>query len=108
MCSVVVCFGTSRNLQQWIERAKMRNNSVRCWDVAILVRRKPRRNVPQRSIEWFDRDGPAMDEIFGSLGSFSHHCSARLWAMKVWGVIENRECSAIVQGLSKPIPANFF
>lgn len=111
----IVYFGTSRNLQQWIERAKCEtsfafqiNSSVRCWDVAILVRRKPGRNVRQRSIEWFDRDVPAMDEIFRSLGSFSHHCSARLWAMKVWGIIENRECSATVHGFSKPIPANFF
>ena len=33
--------------------------------------------------------------------SFSHQCSARLLAMKVWYVIENRACAAIVHSFSK-------
>ena len=34
--------------------------------------------------------------------SFSCHCSARLSAVKVWDIIENRTCAAIVHGFSKP------
>ena len=34
--------------------------------------------------------------------SFSRHCSARLSAVKVWDIIENRACAAIVHGFSKP------
>ena len=34
--------------------------------------------------------------------SFSRHCNARLSAVKVWDIIENRACAAVVQGFSKP------
>ena len=33
--------------------------------------------------------------------SFSRHCNARLSAVKVWDIIENRACAAVVQGSSK-------
>ena len=33
--------------------------------------------------------------------SFSHHCNARLSAVKVWNIIENRACAAVVHGFSK-------
>ena len=38
------------------------NGQDKCWAIAKLVR-KPRGNVCQRSIEWFERDIPAMDEV---------------------------------------------
>ena len=34
--------------------------------------------------------------------SFSRHCNARLSAVKVWNIIENRVCAAVVHGFSKP------
>ena len=34
--------------------------------------------------------------------SFSRHCDARLSAGKVWDMIENRACAAVVHGFSKP------
>ena len=34
--------------------------------------------------------------------SFSCHCNARLSAVKVWDIIENRACAAVVHGFSKP------
>ena len=34
--------------------------------------------------------------------SFSRHCNARLPAVKVWDIIENRACAAVVHGFSKP------
>ena len=34
--------------------------------------------------------------------SFSRHCNARLSAVKVWDIIENRACAAVVHGFSKP------
>ena len=34
--------------------------------------------------------------------SFSRHCKARLSAVKVWDIIENRACAAVVHGFSKP------
>ena len=33
--------------------------------------------------------------------SFSRHCNARLSAVKVWDIIENRACAAVVHGFSK-------
>ena len=32
--------------------------------------------------------------------SFSRHCNARLSAVKVWDIIENRACAAVVHGFS--------
>ena len=34
--------------------------------------------------------------------SFSCHCNVRLSAVKVWDIIENRACPAVVHGFSKP------
>ena len=34
--------------------------------------------------------------------SFSRHCNARFPDVKVWDIIENRACAAVVQGFSKP------
>ena len=34
--------------------------------------------------------------------SFSRHCNARLSAVKVWNIIENTACAAVVHGFSKP------
>ena len=34
--------------------------------------------------------------------SFSCHCNAHLSAVKVWDIIENRACAAVVHGFSKP------
>ena len=39
--------------------------------------------------------------------SFSRHCNARLSAVKVWDIIENRACAAVVHGFSKPRTTSF-
>ena len=94
--------------------------------------RKPQQKIQQRSVSWFRRDVPAisssllMSSICFSSGalhaflflreslsaifhfvkckqnSFSCHCNVRLSAMKVWDIIENRACPAVVHGFSKP------
>ena len=66
--------------------------------------------VSDQSVEWIERGVPGMDEvekkdgISGSLVKqvISRQCSARLSAMKVWYIIENRACAAIVHSFSKP------
>ena len=71
---------------------------------------KPLSKVHQQSIEWFDRDVSGMDEVefwmkFPALlcsRSVSRHFRLHLLAMKVWNIIENRACAAIVYGFSKP------
>ena len=94
--------------------------------------RKPRQKIQQRSVYWFRRDVPEissslhMGSICFSSGalhtflflheslsaifhfvkckqnSFSCHCNVRLSAVKVWDLIENRACPAVVHGFSKP------
>ena len=60
----IVCFGTLQNLQQWLERAKKRNNWL--WSGQL---RKPPQNVRQWSIKWFERDVLAIDEVEFRLNS---------------------------------------
>ena len=94
--------------------------------------RKPQQKIQQRSVSWFRRDVPAisssllMSSICFSTGalhtflflreslsaifhfvkckqnSFSCHCNVHLSAVKVWDIIENRACPAVVHGFSKP------
>ena len=94
--------------------------------------RKTQQKIQQRSVSWFRRDVPAISSLLlmssicfssGALhtflflheslsaifhfvkckqNSFSCHCNVRLSAVKVWDVIENRACPAVVHGFSKP------
>ena len=64
--------------------------------------------VSNQSVEWIKRDAPAMDEVekmdetSGSLVKqvISPQCSARLSAVTVWYVIENRACASMCNNRS--------
>ena len=121
----VVCFGAS-------ERAKKRNDwlwsgkspyftlsfsfqltfrsslELGCWETCAETSSKSSSAISQssESKEMFRRwmrwrkwtKFPALSWS----RSFSRQCSARLSAMKVWYIIENRACAAIVHSFSKP------
>ena len=77
----VVCFCTSHDFQQWLERSKLRSDWLRSgnrhilryffffqiyisititvWGCSAKLVRKPRRKFRQRSIGWSERDVPA-------------------------------------------------
>ena len=69
--------------------------------------RKPPRKVRPRSIEWFERDALSIDEadLDEISGSFVQHVifpslQRPSLAVKVWDIVENRACPAIVHGFS--------
>ena len=93
--------------------------------------RKPRRTIRQQSVQWFHRDVPAISSslhmsricfssgalhtflfLHESLSAIFHFVnvnkthfpatSTRVSAVKVWDIIENRPCAAVVHGFRKP------
>ena len=116
----VVCFGAS-------ERAKKRNDwlwsgkspyftlsfsfqltfrsslELGCWQTSAETSSKSSSAISQSSVlkgvRW--RKWTKFPALLWSR-SFSRQCSARLLAMKVWYIIENSVCAAIVHSFSKP------
>ena len=43
-----------------------------------------------------------LHESLSAINVNKSHCNARLLAVKVWDIIENRACAAVVHGFSKP------
>ena len=125
----VVSFVASRNLQQWLERAKKRND--RLWsgnsayftlslsfqiNISVKISVGLLRNLSGNLQEKFVRD--QLSGLKGMLRRWmrwiltkfpalscsrplSRHCSTRLSAVKVWNIVENNACAATVHSFSK-------
>ena len=124
----VVCFGAS-------ERAKKRNDWLWSGkspyftlsfsfqiNISVKFRARLLRNlcgnlverfVSDQLVEWIERDVPGWMRCrkwmkFPALSwsrSFSRQCSARLSAMKVWYIIENRACASMCKHVQQSFTA---